>query len=66
MQPDAKVGEQHHYTVVKNGGARTLTIGRYIPAHWAMVSVELITHDDDSVTVKIIKRVEDSAESPQD
>ena len=63
MQPDAKIGEQHHYTVVKNGGARTLTMGRFIPAPWAMVSVELITHDDDSVTVKIIKRVEDLAES---
>ena len=64
--PEAKVGEQHHYTVVKNGGARTLTIGRYIPAHWAMFSVELITHDEDSVTVKIIKRVEDLAERSQD
>ena len=63
MQPDAKIGEQHHYTVVKNGGARTLTMGRFLPPQWAMVSVELIEHDDDSVTVKIIKRVEDLAES---
>ena len=61
--PEAKIGEQHHYTVVKNGGARTLTMGRFLPALWAMVSVELIEHDDDSVTVKIIKRVEDLAES---
>jgi len=55
MTREDKERQVYHRRVVKSGGARTLSVGKILPADWLIVKIKVIEFNEEEYVLKISK-----------